>query len=552
MCLLKKNFKPYKYTLTEITNAFDEKDMKMSKKPYCIIIMDGYGKGEDYAGNAILAAGRGNVARLTEKYPSTLIGASGMDVGLPEGQMGNSEVGHLNIGAGRVVYQDLTKITKAIQDGDFFENPALVRAMDNAALNNKKLHLYGLLSDGGVHSHITHVYALLEMAKRRGVKQTFVHCFMDGRDTDPCSGAGFLRDLQAEMQRINYGKIASVCGRYYVMDRDNNWDRTEKAYDMLTLGTGERAENAAAAAEESYKNGVTDEFMLPTNIVENDKPVALIEKGDSIIFFNFRPDRARQITRAFSQEEFTPYTDAEKGKPMYFIRKSGYLAPVYTGFAVYDASFKNVNVAFPPDEIKNTLPQYLASLGKTQLHIAETEKYAHVTFFFNAKIEAPVEGETRIVIPSPKVATYDLKPEMSAYEVADRAVKELETGKYDVMILNFANCDMVGHTGVFSAAVKAVKAVDECVGKVVNTILSMGGEAILTADHGNADKMTDENGHPFTAHTTNMVPFVVIGEKYIGKKLAGGGRLSDIAPTLLNMMGLPVPKEMTGKNLIEN
>ncbi len=526
------------------------------KKPYCIIIMDGYGYSPEVKGNAVLAADSKFVNRYIKDYPSTLIGASGMDVGLPDGQMGNSEVGHLNIGAGRVVYQDLTKITKSIQDGDFFTNPALLKAIDNAVKNDKNLHLYGLLSTGGVHSHITHLYALLELAKKSGVKNTYVHCFMDGRDTDPCSGAEFVTELQAEMDKLSYGKIASVCGRYYAMDRDNNWDRTKKAYDMLTLGNGVHEENAIQAVKNSYEKGVTDEFMLPTNITENGKPVALIEKGDSVIFFNFRPDRARQITRAFSQKEFTPYADAEKGKNMYFVRETGFLAPTYVGFAVYDASFKDVYVAFPPDEIDNTLPQYLASLGKTQLHIAETEKYAHVTFFFNAKLEAPVEGETRIVIPSPKVATYDMKPEMSAYEVADRAVKELDTGKYDVMILNFANCDMVGHTGVFDAAVKAVKTVDECVKQVVDKVLSMGGEAIITADHGNADKMLDENGHPFTAHTTNLVPLIVVGEKYKGKKLPypypgeKGGKLSDIAPTLLTMMGIPVPKEMTGKSLI--
>ena len=518
--------------------------------------MDGYGYSPEKKGNAVAAADSKNVNYYLENYPSTLIGASGMDVGLPEGQMGNSEVGHLNIGAGRVVYQDLTKITKSISDGDFFTNPALIKAIDNAVKKDKNLHLYGLLSTGGVHSHITHLYALLELAKKSGVKNTYVHCFMDGRDTDPCSGAEFIGELEAEMKKLSYGKIASVCGRYYAMDRDNNWDRTEKAYDMLTLGNGLKAVSASEAIKESYNSGVTDEFVLPTNIVENDKPVALIEKGDSIIFFNFRPDRARQITRAFSQEEFTPYTDAEKGKDMYFVRKTGFLAPIYTGFAVYDASFKGVNVAFPPDEIKNTLPQYLASLGKTQLHIAETEKYAHVTFFFNAKLEAPVEGETRIVIPSPKVATYDLKPEMSAYEVADKAVEELGTGKYDVMVLHFANCDMGGHTGVYEAAVKAVKTVDECVKKVVDKVLEMGGEAIITADHGNADKMVDENGHPFTAHTTNLVPLVIVGERFKGKKLPHpfpeqkDGRLSDIAPTLLTMMGIPVPKEMTGRSLI--
>ena len=512
--------------------------------------MDGYGHSEEKKGNAVYAAGKGNVDRLFNEYPSTYIGASGRDVGLPDGQMGNSEVGHLNIGAGRVVYQDLTKITKAIEDGDFFENLALKKAMENAVKNDKKLHLYGLLSTGGVHSHITHVYALLEMAKKMGVKETFVHCFMDGRDTDPKSGIEFVKELQAEMDKINYGKIASVCGRYYAMDRDNNWDRTKKAYDMLTQGIGEKSTDAVSALEDSYKNNITDEFVLPTNIVKDGKPLGLIEKGDSVIFFNFRPDRARQITRAISQEEFTPYFDDEKGKKMYFERETGFLNTTYTGFAVYDASFKNVNVAFPPDEIDNTLPQYLSKLGLKQLHIAETEKYAHVTFFFNAKLEAPVEGETRIVIPSPKVATYDLKPEMSAYEVTDKVLEEIDTDKYDVVILNFANCDMVGHTGVFDAAVKAVKTVDECVGKVIDKILSKGGTAIVTADHGNADKMVDELGHPFTAHTTNIVPFIVVGKEFKGKTLKSGGKLCDIAPTLLTMMHLPIPKEMTGKSLI--
>lgn len=519
-------------------------------RPNCIIIMDGYGYRKEAVGNAVYAADSKNVKEYMKEYPSTLIGASGMDVGLPDGQMGNSEVGHLNIGAGRIVYQDLTKITKAISDGDFFTNPALKKAVDNAVKNDKSLHLYGLLSTGGVHSHITHLFALLKMAKDSGVKHTYVHCFMDGRDTDPMSGMEFVKELETEIKNSGYGEIASVCGRYYAMDRDNNWDRTEKAYDMLTLGNGEKADSATDALKQSYDKGVTDEFVLPTNIVKDGKPVALIEKGDSIIFFNFRPDRARQITRAFSQKEFTPYMDEEKGKRMFFERKSGFLAPVYTGFAVYDASFKDVYVAFPPDEIKNTLPQYLADKGLTQLHIAETEKYAHVTFFFNAKLEAPVKGETRIVIPSPKVATYDLQPEMSAYLVTDRVLKELSTDKYDVMILNFANCDMVGHTGVFDAAVKAVKTVDECVKTVVDKVLSMGGTAIITADHGNADKMIDENGHPFTAHTTSLVPLIVVGKEFKGKKLKDGGKLCDIAPTLLDMMGMDKPAEMTGESLI--
>lgn len=521
----------------------------MKKSPTCVIIMDGYGYNPQDFGNAIAKANSENVKKLMNEYPSCFIGASGMDVGLPEGQMGNSEVGHLNIGAGRIVYQDLTKITKAISDGDFFTNQALLKAVDNCLNNDKKLHLYGLLSTGGVHSHIEHVYALLKLAKDKGVKECFVHCFLDGRDTDPKSGVGFVKDLQDKMDSMSYGKIASICGRYYVMDRDNNWDRTQKAYDMLTVGSGEKAQNAVDALNLSYQNGVTDEFVLPTNICNDDKPIALIEKGDSIIFFNFRPDRARQISRAMSQKDFTPFVD-ENGKQMYFERKTGFLQPVYTGFAVYDASFTDVNVAFPPEKITNTLPQYLSKIGKTQLHIAETEKYAHVTFFFNAKLEAPVEGETRIVIPSPKVATYDLKPEMSAYEVADRAVEELDTGKYDVMILNFANCDMVGHTGVFDAAVKAVKTVDQCVKKVTDKILQLGGSCIITADHGNADKMCEKDGSPFTAHTTNVVPLIVVGEKFKGKKLLSDGKLCDIAPTLLDMMGIEIPKEMSGKSLI--
>ena len=523
----------------------------MSKQPNCIIILDGYGINNCKAGNAISCSDATTVCSLMNVYPTTIIGASGMDVGLPEGQMGNSEVGHLNIGAGRIIYQDLTKITKSISDGDFFTNQALLKCVNNAVEKDKKLHLYGLLSNGGVHSTIAHVFALLKLAKNNGVKETYVHCFMDGRDTAPQSGIDFIKELQAEMDRISYGKIASICGRYYVMDRDNNWDRTEKAYDMLTIGSGEKKDNAITAIQESYDNGVTDEFVLPTNICENGKPIALIEKGDSVIFFNFRPDRARQISRAISQEEFTPYMDVEKNKQMYFERKSGFLAPVYTGFAVYDSSFKNVNVAFPPEEIKRTLPQYLSELGLKQLHIAETEKYAHVTFFFNAKIEAPVEGETRIVIPSPKVATYDLKPEMSAYEVTEKVIEELDKDIYDVVILNYANCDMVGHTGDFNAAVKAVDAVNDCVNKVLNKILSLGGSAIVTADHGNADKMVGEDGEVFTAHTTNPVPFIIVSEKFKNVKLANDGKLCDIAPTLLDMMNLSIPAEMTGKSLIQ-
>ncbi len=517
----------------------------MSKIPYAIIIMDGYGLCPGQTGNAIFLDGSKNVTALRKEYPSATLGASGLSVGLPDGQMGNSEVGHLNMGAGRIVYQDLTKITKEIGDGEFFENPALIKAMDNAKAAGKKLHLWGLLSDGGVHSHITHLFALLEMAKRRGVPQTFVHCFMDGRDVSPTSGVTFVAQLQEEIARIGYGKIASLCGRYYAMDRDNNWDRVEKAYDMLTLGTGIPAQDPEQALHDSYEKDVTDEFVLPTNIVENGAPVALVEEGDSIIFFNFRPDRARELTRAFSQKDFV----VPKGTA--FERKTGFLHPVYVCFTVYDAEFEGVEIAFPKQSMKNTLGEYLASLGKTQLRIAETEKYAHVTFFFNGGVEEPNPGETRVLINSPKVATYDLKPEMSAYEVTDKVLEELDTGKFDVMILNFANCDMVGHTGVIPAAVKAVHTVDECAKKVLDKILSLGGSALLTADHGNADKMLAEDGSPFTAHTTNPVPVVLVSEKFRHATLRKDGVLADLAPTLLTVMGLPVPPEMTGKSLIE-
>ena len=506
--------------------------------------MDGYGLAPAGPGNAIELDGSKNVKALAEKYPSATLGASGLSVGLPDGQMGNSEVGHLNMGAGRIVYQDLTRITKSIGDGDFFENPALIKAMDNAKQNGKKLHLYGLLSDGGVHSHITHLYALLEMAKRRGLKDVFVHCFTDGRDVSPTSGAGFVRALQAEIDRIGCGKIASVCGRYYAMDRDNNWDRVEKAYDMLTLGEGIKCENAADALEASYKDGVTDEFVKPTKVYENGRPVGLLEKGDSVIFFNFRPDRAREITRAVSQREFV----VPKGTA--FERKTGFLETTYVCFTVYDAQFTGIEIAFPEKHIKNTLGEYISSLGMKQLRIAETEKYAHVTFFFNGGVEAPNPGEVRDLIPSPKVATYDLQPEMSAYLVTDKVIEELSTGEYDVMILNFANCDMVGHTGMIPAAVKAVHVVDECVKRVTDKILEMGGAALLTADHGNADRMLGDDGKPFTAHTTNRVPVVLVSDAMKGAKLREDGILADLAPTLLTVMGVPVPEEMTGKSLI--
>jgi len=513
------------------------------KTPYALIIMDGYGLNAAGDGNAISLNGSKNVKQLMNEYPSATLGASSMSVGLPDGQMGNSEVGHLNMGAGRIVYQDLTKITKAISDGDFFKNTALLKAMENA--KKSALHLYGLLSTGGVHSHVTHLYALLEMAKQCKVKHCYVHCFMDGRDVSPTSGAGFIRDLQAKMDELNYGKIASVVGRYYAMDRDNNWDRVEKAYDMLTIGTGIVCSDPVKAVELSYKKGVTDEFIEPTKVFENGKPVGLINKGDSVICFNFRPDRAREITRAVSQEQFV----VPKGTA--FVRKTGFLAPTYVCFTVYDAFFTGVEIAFPKTSMKNTLGEYLSSLGKKQLRIAETEKYAHVTFFFNGGVEAPNENEVRDLIPSPKVATYDLQPEMSAYLVTEKVLEELDSGEFDAIILNFANCDMVGHTGVIPAAVKAVGTVDECVKKVCDKILEMGGSAIVTADHGNADRMIAEDGSPFTAHTTNPVPVILVSEKYKNATLRKDGVLADLAPTLLTVMGLPVPEEMTGRSLIK-
>lgn len=498
--------------------------------------MDGYGLSDETAGNAIGPDCSPYIKYLKETYPFTKLDASGEAVGLPAGQMGNSEVGHLNIGAGRVVRQDLSRITKSIQDGDFFENEALLNAV--GAAKNGKLHLMGLVSDGGVHSHITHIYALLELAKRQGV-EVYVHCFTDGRDTDPKSGAGFVKELRDKMESLGAGKIASVCGRYYAMDRDKRWDRLEKAYDMLTLGAGVKAEDPVKALLESYEKGVTDEFVLPTVITGGDgKPVATINGGDSVIFFNFRPDRARELTWALTKPDFDGFD--LKGKQ----RKV-----VFTQMTKYDETI-DLPVAFPEKPVPNTLGEYLSKMGKTQLRTAETEKYAHVTFFFNGGVEEPNPNESRMLIASPKVATYDLQPEMSAQAVTDRTIAELQKDKFDVLILNFANCDMVGHTGVFEAAKKAVETVDNCVRRVVEQVLLAGGVAFVTADHGNAEKMI-ENGKPFTAHTTNPVPFIMVSEAARDKKLRSGGALCDIAPTMLEYMGLPVPKEMTGKSLLE-
>lgn len=513
----------------------------MDKKITALIIMDGYGLSKEEKGNAVGVNCSPYVRYLLQNFPSTQLEASGLAVGLPEGQMGNSEVGHLNIGAGRVVYQELTRITKSISDGDFFQNKAFLAAVDYVKKNGGKLHLMGLTSDGGVHSHLTHLFALLELAKRNGLENVYVHCYMDGRDVSPTSGAGFVQRLQDKMAEINFGKVATVCGRYYAMDRDNRWDRVEKAYDMLALGVGQKtATDAVAALKQSYDEGVTDEFVLPTVITEDGKPVATIENGDAVIFFNFRPDRAREMTRAFTQSGFDGFDIHGKSRKVY-----------WTCMTQYDEKFTGVDIAFRPETYANTLGEYLAKMGKTQLRIAETEKYAHVTFFFNGGVEAPNENETRVLIASPKVATYDLQPEMSATEVCDRAIAEIEKGKYDVMILNYANCDMVGHTGVIPATEKAVATVDECVRRVVECILQNGGRAFVTADHGNAEKMLDADGSPFTAHTTNKVPFIMV-DAQLSNKTMHEGALCDIAPTMLHTMGLPVPAEMTGKTLIDD
>ncbi len=513
----------------------------MKTKPIALVIMDGYGLSTPQYGNAIEIADAGVINSLMKEYPTTLLGASGMCVGLPDGQMGNSEVGHLNMGAGRIVYQDLTRITKEIADGDFFKNEELLSAIENAKVNGKKLHLYGLLSNGGVHSHTSHLYALLKACKLNGLSEVYVHCFLDGRDVAPTSGADFIKELQENINEIGVGKIASVSGRYYAMDRDNRWDRVEKAYDALTIGNGVKAEDAEKAVRESYENGVTDEFVLPTNVLVDGQPIGLIEKGDSIIFYNFRPDRAREITRAFTVESFDG-----------FERKTGYLSPYYVGFTTYDATFENVKVAFKKIKLTNTLGKFLSDKGYNQLRIAETEKYAHVTFFFNGGIEAPEKNEVRDLINSPKVATYDMQPEMSAFEVTEKVLEEIDSDKFDVIILNYANCDMVGHTGVMDAAVKAVKTVEECVSKVVDKILSKGGTLLITADHGNADRMYEDMGgsKPFTAHTTNPVPFILVSNEYKNAKLRDGGILADIAPTLLEVLNAEKPQEMTGSSLI--
>ena len=494
--------------------------------------MDGFGKNESTYGNAIAAAKKPNLDKIVSENPMTFIGASGLDVGLPDGQMGNSEVGHTNIGAGRVVYQELTRITKSIQDGDFFTNEALVGAMENCKKNSSALHLMGLMSDGGVHSHNTHLYGIMVLAKRSGVDKVYIHCFMDGRDVPPTSGKDYLAELYEKCDEIGVGEIATVMGRYYAMDRDNRWERVVKAYKAMTEGEGVKFDCACKMMEESYANDVTDEFIVPA-VSEKAAPV---KDNDSIVFFNFRPDRAREITRAFVDPAFSGF-EREQLKGLY-----------YVCMTQYDATMPNVHVAFKPESLENTFGEYISDKGLKQLRIAETEKYAHVTFFFNGGVEKQYPGEDRILVKSPAVATYDLQPEMSAYEVTDKLLAAIDSDKYDAIILNYANCDMVGHTGVFDAAVKAVEAVDTCVGKIVDAVAAKGGVTLITADHGNADKMYEADGSPFTAHTTNPVPFIVVGYPC---ELREGGRLCDIAPTMLKIMGLEQPKEMTGVSIIK-
>ena len=509
----------------------------MSKKPVVLMVLDGYGLNDRTEGNAIALANTPVMDRLMKECPFVKGQASGLAVGLPDGQMGNSEVGHMNIGAGRIIYQDLTRITKAIEDGDFFENKALLAAMDNCKKNDSDLHLWGLLSDGGVHSHITHLYGLLEMAKKQGLSKVYVHAFLDGRDTPPASGKEFIEELEKKMKEIGVGKIASLSGRYYAMDRDNNWDRVQKAYDSLTKGEGVQAEDAVKAMEDSYAKDVTDEFVLPTVITENGKPVSVVKENDSVIFFNFRPDRAREMTRAFCDDKFTGFD-----RP--------FIKTTFVCFKDYDETIPNKLIAFEKEHIVNTFGEYLAKCGKTQLRLAETEKYAHVTFFFNGGEEKQYEGEDRILVPSPKVETYDMKPEMSAYEVTEKVIEAINSKKYNCIILNYANPDMVGHTGNLPAAIKAIETIDECVGKVVEAINAQKANLLITADHGNAEQMIDyKTGEPHTAHTTNLVPLVLVSEKETVKLKEG--KLADLAPTILDLMGIEKPEEMTGESLIE-
>jgi len=510
----------------------------MSKKPTVLMILDGFGLNETADGNAVAQANTPVLDKLMTDYPFVKGYASGLAVGLPDGQMGNSEVGHLNMGAGRIVYQELTRISKEIADGDFFKNEALLAAVENCKKNQSDLHLFGLVSDGGVHSHNTHIYGLLELAKKEGLQNVYVHCFMDGRDTAPASGKGFIQELCDKMQEIGVGQIATISGRYYAMDRDNRWERVEKAYAALTKGEGVMAADPVAAMQASYDDEKTDEFILPTVIEKDGRPVATVKDNDSVIFFNFRPDRAREMTRVFCCDDFNGFDRGPRKQVTYIC------------FTEYDVTIPNKEVAFKKVELDNTFGQFLAANGKTQARIAETEKYAHVTFFFNGGVEETHKGEERILVKSPKVATYDLQPEMSAPAVCDKLCEAIRSQKYDVIIINFANPDMVGHTGVMDAAKKAVEAVDACVGRAVEALLEVDGQMFLCADHGNAEQLVDyESGVPFTAHTTNPVPFILINydPSYTLKE---GGRLADIVPTMIEMMGMEKPAEMTGESLL--
>jgi 2,3-bisphosphoglycerate-independent phosphoglycerate mutase len=512
----------------------------MSKHPLLLMILDGWGLNPNPAHNAIAQAKIPNMTRLCAEYPCTDIGTSGMSVGLPEGQMGNSEVGHLNMGSGRIVYQDLTRISKAIADGDFFANPTLLDCIARTKAAGGRLHLAGLLSDGGVHSHNTHLYALLELARREGVNDVFVHCLLDGRDTPPKSGADYLAQLEAEISRLGVGRIATVIGRYYAMDRDNRWDRVEKAYNAMVCGEGEQFASAALAIEKSYLDGVTDEFVVPSVIADGGEPAGRVRNGDGFIFFNFRSDRAREITRAFTDPSFTGFQRGE------WRRLASYVC-----MTTYDETF-GLPVAFGPEALTNILGEVIGRAGLSQLRIAETEKYAHVTFFFNGGSEVPFPHEERMLVPSPKeVATYDLQPEMSAYLVTEELLRRLDGDACDLIVLNFANADMVGHTGIMEAAVRAVEAVDACVGMLVDKVRSKEGRVIITADHGNAETMVDETGGPHTAHTTDRVPLILVDDSRKGARLRPG-ILADIAPTILDLLGLPQPTEMTGKSLIES
>ncbi|MCI8352776.1 MAG: 2,3-bisphosphoglycerate-independent phosphoglycerate mutase [Clostridia bacterium] len=507
----------------------------MENKLTMLMILDGFGENTNEKGNAVKQASTPNIDKLIKMCPTTDIYTSGLNVGLPEGQMGNSEVGHTNIGAGRIVYQELTRITKSIEDGDFFSVEEFNEAAENCKKNNSSLHIMGLLSDGGVHSHIRHLYALLELAKRKGIEQVYVHCFLDGRDTPPASAESYITKLEEKMKEKEIGKIASITGRFYAMDRDKRWERVKKAYDALVNGVGEKYQTATAAIEASYQKEVFDEFVEPTLICNGDTPVATIGKNDSVVFFNFRPDRAREITRALVDDKFDGFEN--KNLNIYFVC----MTP-------YDETMPNVHVAFKKQALSNTFGEYISNLGLTQLRIAETEKYAHVTFFFNGGEEKQYNGEDRILIPSPKVETYDLKPEMSAYEVTDKVLEAIKSEKYNAIILNYANPDMVGHTGNLEAAVKAIETIDECVGKVVEAVQEKNGVLLITADHGNAEQMIDyKTGEPHTAHTTNPVPLILVGMEDAKLK---PGKLADLAPTMLDIMNLEKPQEMTGESII--